>query len=256
MNIFQIKQDLLSIFDEIEENGGELTEELASQLEITQESFRSKCESYANVIKSVKADIAAIDQESKRLATLKKTKANLIERLNGIMIDAINTFGDISKSGTRFIDYGTGKISIRNTVKCETDDDKLKCMGEEYAKCLAFENMLGNASNRENITAEELIQRCKEHKVENLDVVADDPYDITREDIETAIFDVSIKVVMEDMCSSNGYQAIKKLAKEFGTNISIEPKVDKTQLKSYLSKNEDNNVTIGKLIPNQTLTIK
>ena len=33
-NIYQIKQDLLSIFDELVENGGELTPELEEQLNI------------------------------------------------------------------------------------------------------------------------------------------------------------------------------------------------------------------------------
>ena len=256
MNIWEIQQDLLAIFDELEENGGELTEELEEKLAISKENFRSKVEGYINVIKQVKADITAIDQESKRLAELKKSKNGIIDRLTKVLVPAIQNFGDVSKSGAAFVDYGTGKVSIRNSVKCETDDDKLKCMADEYAKCLAFEDMLGGASNRENITMEEMIQRCKEHKNANLDVVVDEPYDITREDIETATFDISIKVGMEDMCCGNGYRAIKKLMEEFGTTISIEPKVDKNNLKGYLSNHEDNNVTIGKLVPNQTLTIK
>ena len=256
MNIWQIQQDLLAIFDELEENGGELTEELEKQLAISQEDFRSKVESYTNVIKSVKADIAAIDQESKRLAELKKSKTAMVDRLSKVIIEAVDKFGDTSKSGSKFFDYGTGKVSIRNSVKCETDDEKLNCMANEYAKCISFENMLGNASNRENITIEEMIQRCKEHKINNVDIVVDDPYDITREDIETSTFNVSIKVCMEDMCCADGYNAIKRLVQEFGTDVSIEPKIDKTILKSYLSKNEENNVTIGKIVNNQTLTIK
>ena len=79
-----------------------------------------------------KADIAAIDAEAKRLAELKKSKAKVIERLSNTLIDAINQFGETSKSGSKFLDYGTGKVSIRRSVKCETDDDKLKCMAQEY----------------------------------------------------------------------------------------------------------------------------
>ena len=33
MNIFQISQEILDIFQELEENGGELTEELEAQLD-------------------------------------------------------------------------------------------------------------------------------------------------------------------------------------------------------------------------------
>ena len=122
MNIWQIQQDILAIFDELEENGGELTEELEQQLAISQEDFRSKVESYTNVIKSIKADVAAIDEETKRLANLKKSKNALIDRLSKVIIDAVDKFGETTKSGNKTFDYGTGKVSVRNTVKCETDD--------------------------------------------------------------------------------------------------------------------------------------
>ena len=42
MNIYQIKQDLLDIYNELEENGGELTEELETALLVTEETFREK----------------------------------------------------------------------------------------------------------------------------------------------------------------------------------------------------------------------
>ena len=257
MNIWEIQQDLLAIFNELEENGGELTEELEEQLAISQEDFRSKVENYTNVIKSVKADIAAIDQESKRLAELKKSKTAMVDRLSKVIIDAVDKFGDTTKTGGKFFDYGTGKVSVRNSVKCETDDDKLECMANEYAKCISFENMLGNASNRENITMEEMIQRCKEHKNANLDVIVDEPYDITKSDIELSSFDITIRAGMEDMLCGMGYQAIKNLAHAFGKDIVITPKVDKTRLKTIIANDPNfSDVTIGTIEPNKTLTIK
>ena len=255
MNIWQIQQELLAIFDELEENGGELTEELEQQLAISQENFKTKVEGYVNVIKSIKADIAAIDQESKRLAELKKSKNAVINRLTKILVPAIENFGETSKSGAAFIDYGTGKVSIRRVQSVELDDDKLKCMANEYAKCLSFERMLGAASNRTNITKEELIERCKDHKETNLDVVVDNPYDITVGDIERAGFEITVRVGMEDMLCGDGYKAIKQLCEEFGVDPTITPKVDKTLLKSCLVKN-DEDVSFAKLVTNQNLSIK
>lgn len=254
MNIWQIQQNLLDIFNELEENGGELTEELEQQLAISQEDFRSKVESYTNVIKSVKADIAAIDQESKRLADLKKSKTAMVDRLSKVIIEAVDRFGETTKNGGKFFDYGTGKVSIRNSQKIELDDDKAKCMANEYAKCIAFENMLGAASNRENITHDEMIQRCKEHKTTNLDIVVDEPYDITREDIDYSSFDISITAGMEDMLCGQGYKAIKDLAEVFGKDIVITPKISKDRIKQAIISEED--ISIGKIIPNKTLTIK
>ena len=42
MNIWQIQQELLDIFNELEENGGELTSELEDKLNITQSEFKNK----------------------------------------------------------------------------------------------------------------------------------------------------------------------------------------------------------------------
>ena len=39
MNIWQIQQDLLDIFNELEDNGGELTPELEEKLAVTQEDL-------------------------------------------------------------------------------------------------------------------------------------------------------------------------------------------------------------------------
>lgn len=254
MNIYKIQQNLLAIFDELEENGGELTEELEQELALTQQDFKEKCKSYADVIKMTKADIAAIDEETKRLAALKKTKNNLIENLSKIMIEAIEMFGDTTNKGGKFVDYGTGKLSIRNSQKVELDENKAKCMASEYAKCIEFENMLGNASNRENITHEEIIQRCKEHKNTNLDVIVDEPYNVTRDDIDYSSFDISIVAGMEDMLCCEGYNAIKNLADVFGVSINITPKINKDRIKQAINSDED--ISIGKIVPNQTLTIK
>lgn len=253
MNIFQIKQELLSIFDELEENGGELTEELASQLKITQESFRNKIESYANVIKSINADIDAIDVESKRLASLKKSKQSVVNRLNNIMIDAIEMFGDTSKSGSKFIDYGTGKVSIRNTFKCELDDNKLECIINEFGRSIANEVMLGAASNREDITFEDIIQRCSEHKSVQDGEVIDDYYFITKDDLANMVVEITTKHNMSELLSHDGYNFMKGIM-SFDNFIKITPKIDKTALKKELLDNDD--ITIGKLVENKTIQIK
>ena len=73
-NIYNIQQDLLAIFDELEENGGELTPELEEQLNISQEEFRDKIKSYSNVIKMLENDIYNIKEEKARLSDLQKSK--------------------------------------------------------------------------------------------------------------------------------------------------------------------------------------
>ena len=255
MNIYQIEQELHSIFDELEENGGELTDELAERLDVSQENFRSKCESYANVIKLAKADIALIDQEKKRLDDLKKSKTNLIERLSNIVITAIEEFGDTSKSGSKFLDYGTGKLSIRNTQKVELDDDKVEAISSEMSKALAYEAMLGNASNRECFTFEDIIERCKEHKLYMVDGEIDAPEFVTKEDIQNTVVEITFKEHIIDLMKGDGYNLIKNLF-GYNTAVTVSPKIDKTQLKNELASGQGGDITIGRIVPNQTLTIK
>ena len=254
MNIWQIQQDLLSIFDELEENGGELTEELEQQLAISQEDFRSKVESYTNVIKSVKADIAAIDEETKRLAALKKNKNALIDRLSKVIIDAVEMFGDTTKSGGKFFDYGTGKVSIRNSQKVVLNDDKIEAISNEVCKAFAYEAMMGNASNREDFTFEDIIQRCKEHtKYDESGQVIDAPEFVTKEDIKNSVVEITFREHIQDILSGDGYNLIKRLLM-YNNSPSFIPKIDKIQLKNELKDATD--ITIGKIESNKTLTIK
>ena len=255
MNIWQIQQDLLSIFDELEENGGELTEELEQQLAISQEDFRSKVESYTNVIKSIKADVAAIDQESKRLANLKKSKTALIDRLSKVIIDAVDKFGETTKSGGKFFDYGTGKVSVRNTQKVELDDSKIEAISKEFSKAISFESFMGNASNRESFTFEDIIQRCKEHVDydDNNGVPVTESYDVTKEDIQNTVVEVTFREHIQDLMKDDGYNLMKKLFM-YNNTTSINPKIDKSQLKNELK--DSNDITIGKIVQNQTLSIK
>ena len=113
-SIYNIQQDLLEIFDQIEANEGEITPELEEQLNITQEQFKSKIKDYSNVIKMLETDIAAIKEEKARLSDLQKSKEKNIERLKKIMVEAIENFGDTTKTGGKYVDYGTGKVSVRN----------------------------------------------------------------------------------------------------------------------------------------------
>lgn len=255
MNIWEIQQDLLAIFDELEENGGELTEELEEKLAISQENFKTKVEGYVNVIKQIKSDIAAIDQESKRLAELKKSKNAVIERLTKVLVPAIQNFGDVSKSGSAFVDYGTGKVSIRNTQKVELDDDKLDAISSEFNRALSFEAMMGAGSNRESFTFEDIIQRCKEHKSLNpIDGgLEDDSQDVTAEDIQNTVVDITFKSHIIDLMKGKGFDLMKQLIM-YNQGVSMLPKIDKTQLKNELNSCE--NITIGKIIDNKTLTIK
>jgi len=254
MNIWKIQQNLLSIFDELEENGGELTEELEQQLAISQEDFRSKVESYTNVIKSVKADIAAIDEETKRLTALKKSKNTLIDRLSKVIINAVETFGETTKAGSKFFDYGTGKVSIRNSQKVVLDDGKIEAISGELCRAIASEAMMGNASNREDFTFEDIIQRCKKHvEYDGKGSLEIKPYEVTKEDIQNTVVEITFKEHVQDLMKGDGFNLLKQLFM-YNSGTFMIPKIDKTQLKNEMK--DTDNITIGDIENNKTLVIK
>ena len=80
-NIYNIQQNLLSIFEQIEENEGELTPELELALQINQANFKNKVRDYTKVIQQFETDIKAIKEEKDRLNSLQKSKENTINSL-------------------------------------------------------------------------------------------------------------------------------------------------------------------------------
>lgn len=137
-NIFNIQQDLISIFDEIEENDGEITPEVEQQLAIKQEEFKSKIKSYTDVIKILENDIADIKAEKARLNDLQKSKEKTVERLKTIIIKAVETFGDTTKAGGKFVDYGTGKVSVKTTQAIEVEEDSINRTVNRLISCLKW----------------------------------------------------------------------------------------------------------------------
>ena len=90
-SLYQISTEALEIASLLEE--GELTEELENLLAISQSELQNKSVNYAYVCKSFENDVSSIDQEIKRLGSLKKSKINAVDRLKETMKTAMNIYG-------------------------------------------------------------------------------------------------------------------------------------------------------------------
>ena len=53
-SLYKISEKLQEIFEELEEQGGEFTEEQLKELEITEEELKEKVDNYVKVIKEFK----------------------------------------------------------------------------------------------------------------------------------------------------------------------------------------------------------
>ena len=84
--LFKINEEQLSIINELELNGGELTEDLEARLTINKNDLQSKSIAYREVIESKESFLSRVDEEIKRLQAIKKRELNTIDRLKSMLL--------------------------------------------------------------------------------------------------------------------------------------------------------------------------
>jgi len=110
-SLYNINENMLSLLSQIEANDGELTEEINTQLEITNDELQTKSESYLAVIKGREALNLQIDDEIKRLQAMKKANNNLVSKLKNSLLNAVNIFGEF--------EVGLLKFGLRKSTTVE-----------------------------------------------------------------------------------------------------------------------------------------
>lgn len=252
-NIFEIQENLISIFEELEENGGELTEDLYEKLNISQEEFKSKVEAYINVIKSAKNDIELCKQENKRLKDRQKVKENLIDRLSKIIISAVEQFGDTSKTGVKFLDYGTGRVSIKNTESVELNLLNGQICNDAIAALkYKFENKELEGYN--SIDCKEIIS----------DIIATSHsedvgfrYPIQKEELNTEDIcaldtKITFTVNLGDLMQGEGFDFIRHFL-NYNRNYKIEDGTSKSTVKELCQVDD---LHVAKIVNNKSIMIK
>ena len=250
-NIYQLQQDLLAIFDELEENGGELTPELEAQLAITEESFKSKVENYTKVIHHYQDDLAAIKAETERLKRLKESKEKIIDRLKNVILEAIDKFGETNKNGVKFIDFGTGKVSTRNTQAVQLYDDNI----EHIVACLNDILDLEAENNQldviDSINEEALIDRIASMPMGNTEV----GLAVSKDDLAHVSLQLVTGFPLVDVLNGKAWYALKEVIKN-NPHFVLQSNVNKTDMKAELKANGSCAPKIAKLVINKSLTIR
>ena len=252
-SIFDIQQNLTSIFEELEENGGELTEDLYEKLNISQEEFKSKVEAYINVIKSAKNDIELCKQENKRLRERQKVKENLIDRLSKIIVSAVEQFGDTSKTGTKFLDYGTGRVSIKNTQAVELNLLNSQICNDAIAALrYKFENKQLEGYN--SVDCQEIINDViNTSRSEDTDFrqpLLND--ELTVDDICALDTKITFTVNLGDLMQGEGFDFIRHFL-QYNTNYKVEDGTSKSAVKELCQVDD---LHIAKIVDNKSLLIK
>ncbi len=232
MNIFQISDELTSVFDELEENGGELTPELEEKLSISQEQLDSKISNYLGVIKQLESDSDLCDKEIKRLQTIKKSKQNTIAKLKSILCYTVDKFGQPNKSGNNVIDLGTCKLTAKASEQVSVDETYYNEVVENIF------NLLNDANYTKELNDNPITELLS-------------GWDDVSKGIRATI---SVEIPLEDLFASKGEQFIKEVF-NYDAGFKVKPTISKTLLKDKLKENP-NAYKFATIKSNKTVLIK
>jgi hypothetical protein len=116
MNLYNIQNEFLLITRELMENGGEATPEIEQALSINKEQLQAKGINYALCSMHLESEITAIDNEIKRLETMKRIRKNTQARLESTLENAMNLY-EIDE-----IKGDTVKVNFRKSESVEIID--------------------------------------------------------------------------------------------------------------------------------------
>lgn len=252
MNIYQIEQDLLEIFDELEENGGEITPELEEKLAIKQDEFKDKIENYVNFIKKLQNDIVGIKAEEARLKALKDKKNNTIDKLIKVVISAINNFGDTKKSGVKYLDFSTGEVSVRRTPIVTVDDTLVKVVSSKVQDIITHTKEINHLDVYDRIRLNDISDSISK---DNFQDTMSEVKVVSTDDLSHINIDLELTVPLKDIASGEGYKVIREIAK-YTDDYKLGASVSKTTLKKDLQENGACAPHLAKLDTSETLTIK
>ena len=132
-SLYQISEDILRIFNDVESNEGEITDEQYDALCIKQEELKTKLDAYVKAIKSWEADEKALKDEKKRFNDRQNVFKNRIERLKAAALQAVLTFGERGKSNM-FIELPNFRLFSRSSQSVEIDENRVRIFMEEFER--------------------------------------------------------------------------------------------------------------------------
>ena len=254
MNIFEIKQELQTIFDELEENGGELTPELAEQLLIKQEEFKDKVEAYTNAIKLLEGDVALIKNEQKRLKELVDRKQKTIDKLKDIILLAVDQFGEVNRNNVKFLDYGTGQVSIRRSKAVDVDSHVLETIGTCIVSTMDNERTNNQLDVIDHLDVTNLINSIAlDYQDENNNLIVGST--VTEDDLNHTQIKLTAKVPMSKLLNGESYPVLREIVKHSPT-YDIEATVVKSEIKKELEENGACAPNLARLVTNKSIQIK
>lgn len=124
-SLYTIEAELSAIFEELEDNGGEFTEDIEKRLTITEEKFKEKVNSYCEAISIFNEFVNNAKCEKKRINELQKSRENIVEKLKNRILYAVLAYGKEGKTGNKTCELPTRKLYTKTTKSIEIVEDRV-----------------------------------------------------------------------------------------------------------------------------------
>lgn len=251
-SIFEIDKELYALYDEIEEAGGEITPEIEEKLEINGQEMTNKVKNITNFINNLNADILAIKSETDRLAKLKKSKENTIKGLTNLLLFAIKKYGKEDKNGKKWIDWGTGKVTIRKSESIEVNSKKLEAINDMLKVTFANGIYTGTLNQNSSVDEQALLDAIVNTSKDSGNYECSE---IEIEDLDDVNIEITVPVKLTDLLKGNGYQLMTNIGAVNRDGWKFKPSIDKKLMKVKI-KDDGCVSNIAELVENDNLTIK
>lgn len=253
-NLYEISSELQQIIDYIEDNGGEINEEIENELVIHENELREKVEAYCNIIQMTSGDIEVCKNEKKRINDLQNTRKNLVDKLKSRILDAVNTFGFKGKSGNKTLETNLYKLYTKNTTTLKLDNDRINTLSHYLRSYINELNREGIFETGESVDNSGLLAAV------NALIKADygDDYpEFTKADLVMLKFNITTEIPFSHIILGKADYALNLIADPLN---KIETPVYEDDLKTALKSEKDlgleSKYTIGHLETNTSIVIK
>ena len=252
-SLYEISNELLSIFNEIENNDGEVNEEQLAALEITQEQLNEKLTSYKKAIRVWEADINACKEEEKRIKNARSVKENRINKLKDRMLFAVQQFGCTGKlnakgKANKFYELPDGRLFTRCNESAEIDENRVNILINLFIEYCKEDFTANGEIYYEFKFYEDLLQYVNE----KVKLYYEGQEDFTIDDLKSCILDYKYSSGLDNI-----YFELKEHIKHRTENVSLcdlTYGTDKSSLKLRLQAGQE--LTVAKIKETESLTIK
>ena len=135
-SLYNIEQDMIALYDKIEQQGGEILPEDEEMLAINSENFMNKMSGYNSYLLNLDNDIAACKKEEDRIKLLRKKYESRKETAKNIVLKAVQTFGVRTKTGGWCCEFPTFKFSTRRSESIATDEVRMEYLSKELNRLI------------------------------------------------------------------------------------------------------------------------